>query len=1022
MLRLLHHDPAWVAEGRPDQALPMTLPAALLLVLAAQPGWQSREGLAALFWPDAEPADALHHLRINLHRSKQLLTGWGQAAALQTERARLRLDLPTDLDQLRQAQRAGDAAALDRLRPTGWLRGWRLPGHEGFGHWCDQQAEGLQADWLAASRRCLPGAAGPTTAAAAFTAAASTSTAIAPSAVAPGLALPSAGSIQSVPGACSPAADELPGRITELQRLRASPSPALLLLGEPGVGKTTLLRQVWPQSPCLQGLENLQAMPYRPLLDALRAQLPVLERALRQPAHPLRPYRLDLARALPELAPDEALPPLDALTAQTRLAEALTRAFEALTPLLLVDDLQWCDAATVEWLQVLAHSGRLRWRAAARQHEIGPALARALDSLRAALRLEDLVVPPLDAAGLAAAGRQRWAAAALDEGQLARLHALSGGNPFLAGQLVAAGWPTEGTDAATQTLPERVRQVLQHQLRRLPQAARRLVEAAAIAVQPLPLAALHPAAPAAATEGTAVHELHQAHWASAAEQALQAGLLRRDGQRLACRHDLIRQAVASGLAGAERAALHRQIGLWLAAQPEADALTIAEHWQAADEPQTALAWRHRGAEQLKGRGRFDEARALWQQVADDSVDAAQSVRARLELAALDLFDDLPRGHRALQALLAQLPAVADAAQRQQIEGRVRSALVDNRVYAGDLDGARTHAHELRGLLPALPVRERVDALEVLIELAMREPDIPGAWAMLARLREDAPQRPSLLSWEGQIHWFGGQAQAAHDALARLLARHPEYCRGLTIENDLAVMLLALGRLDEAEAMARRSLDSWRGVPHTEALSLLVLGGILTSAGRHAPACQALQQALALARAQGSAAFEAEAHVRLARSLLRQGDGPAAAAALDAAAPLVARSPEPLRVSQLVLQRVLLAAAGGPALTVDEQALLDSAAARSSHPLVQTRVCRVQAEIALMAGDAAAASAAAQRQAALASEAGLPEPLVEAWLLQLRAVALSGQRPADAPLARQAEDLARAHGLADLAADAAAWRT
>ncbi|MBQ1761673.1 MAG: hypothetical protein IIZ92_02065, partial [Aquincola sp.] len=126
---------------------------------------------------------------------------------------------------------------------------------------------------------------------------------------------------------------------------------------------------------------------------------------------------------------------------------------------------------------------------------------------------------------------------------------------------------------------------------------------------------------------------------------------------------------------------------------------------------------------------------------------------------------------------------------------------------------------------------------------------------------------------------------------------------------------------------------------------------------------------------------------------------------------------------LVLQRVLLAACGGPVLTADEQALLDSAAARSSHPLVQTRVCRVQTELALMAGDAAAALAAAQRQAALASEAGLPEPLVEAWLLQLRAAALSGQAPqAGGPLAAQAEDLARAHGLADLAADAAAWRT
>ena len=49
-------------------------------------------------------------------------------------------------------------------------------------------------------------------------------------------------------------------------------------------------------------------------------------------------------------------------------------------------------------------------------------------------------------------------------------------------------------------------------------------------------------------------------------------------------------------------------------------------------------------------------------------------------------------------------------------------------------------------------------------------------------------------------------------LARLLQRHPDYCRGLTVENDLAVMLHALGEVEAAEAMARRSLASWAGSP------------------------------------------------------------------------------------------------------------------------------------------------------------------------------------------------------------------
>ncbi|GCL65449.1 AAA family ATPase [Pseudaquabacterium pictum] len=975
MLYLLH-SPAWAPEDQPPQPLPLTLPAALLVVLATQGGWMTREQLAAVFWPDAAPADALHHLRTNLNRARKLLTTWGLADALQGERARLRLALPTDLAQLRAAQASGDAALLARLSPAQWLQGWRLPGYDGFVQWCDDTAQQLQADWLQAGRRGLVPA--PATA---------------PAAALAQTAAP-------------------PGRQAEWQRLLASPSPALLLLGEPGAGKTTLLRAAWPQAPCLRGLEGLHGMPYRPLLDALRPHLDSLARWLREPQHPLRPYRLDLARLLPDLAPDEPLPPLDALTAQTRLAEALARAFESLAPVLLVDDLQWCDSATVDWLLMLAHSGRLPWRAAARTHAIGPALAQALDALRSAVRLEELAVPPLSRTALADACAARWPAQAFNAEALDRLHALSGGNAFLLGELVAAGM--SGVDAAGPT-GARVARLVLARLQAQPAAVRQAVQAAAVFVQPVPAAALRPPAAAGDMPGST----SDADWAAAGPLAVASGLLGDTGAGLACRHDLIRQTVADALPLAQRQALHRHAALWLAGQPEADALGIASHWQAAGEPQTALAWQHRGAEQLKARGRFDEARAQWRTVADDSLDATQALRARLELAACDLFDDLARGQTALDAVLAQLGAVADAAQRRHIEGRALAALVDNRVFAGDIARAGQHAGRLRQLLPALPSSEQVDALEVLIELAMRAPDIPGAWALLAQLRALAPRRPTLLSYEGQIHWFGGQVQAAHDALARLLDLHPDYCRGITVENDLAVMLQALGRIGEAETMARRSLQSWAGVAHTETLSLLVLGLVLTSAGRHGEADAALQRALAMAREQSSPGFEAEALVRRARLLLQWGRAAEAQQALDAAAPLLAATPEPLRLSQLALAQVQAACAlGRPADAAALQRLQD-AGARSHHPLVQWRRARAAADRAWSAGDRTGAAAAAAEMAAVAQAAGLQEALAEAWLLQADAL--------DDPVAGQARRaeagaLVDRLGLQGLAARHQAWRT
>jgi len=970
MLYLLS-SPAWASQDQEPRPLPLTLPAALLVVLATQGDWLSREQLALVFWPDAAPSDALHHVRITLHRSRALLAGWGVADALQAERGRVRLVLPSDLSLLRAAQAARDTVLLARLSPAQWLEGWRLPGHDGFAQWCDETAQQLQSEWLAASRRSQP---------------------------AP---LSREGAPSTSP---SPAAFAPPGREEQLHRLLASPAPALLLLGEPGAGKTTLLRAAWPQALCLRGLEGLQGMPYRPLLDALRPCLPSVERALREPSHPLRPYRLDLARLLPELAPDEALPPLDALTASTRLVEALARAFESLTPVLLVDDLQWCDTASVEWLVMLAHSGRLRWRATARRHELPPPLAASLQSLRSAVRLEDMDLPPLSRQALAQACAARWPDQSFSPARLDRLHALCGGNAFLLGELVAAG--LAGEDEVT-PLPvqERVRLLVQARLQGLPGPARHAAEAAAVFVQPVPPQALRDLAGLSNPD-------QDGAWNHARGQALAAGLLVEDGAGLlGCRHDLVRQAISAGLPAARQVTLHRHAALWLAGQADtptgADALAIAGHWRAAGEPQTALAWCHLGAEQQKSRGRFAEARALWREVVDASTDAAQALRARLELAACDLFDDLARGETALEAVLAQLGAVADGPQRLLIEGRALSALVDNRVFAGEIARAELHARRLRALLPLLSVRERVGAIEVLIELAMRQPDIDAAWALLAQLRELSPSRPTLLSFEGQIHWFGGQIQAAHDALALLLERHPDHCRGITVENDLAVMLQALGRIEEAEVMARRSLQSWAGVAHTETLSLLVLGLTLTSAGRHEEADAALLRALHLARQQGSAGFEAEALVRRARLLLQWGRADEAQGSLDAAAPLLATSPEPLRVSQLVLLQVLAARALGREVPASALARLQEAAQRSSHPLVQIRLARVQCALATNHTQAAAAAA---HMATVARRSGVQESLAEALLLRAQATGSSAQTQAGLEEARA---LAARLGLADL---------
>lgn len=575
---------------------------------------------------------------------------------------------------------------------------------------------------------------------------------------------------------------------------------------------------------------------------------------------------------------------------------------------------------------------------------------------------------------------------------------------------------------------DRARPMVQRRLKTLPPLARRMVEAAAIFAQHVPATALQvnfASASQAQVESQA--QPSEAQWLQACDSALAAGLLRSEVPGLACRHDLVRHAVACGLPASERTALHRHAALWLANQGELDALTIAEHWNAANEPQTALAWRHRAGRQLKARGHFDESRRMWREVVDSSLEVSLRLRSQLDLAACDLYDNLARGEAALQAVCAQLNAVADTEQRLHIEADALAARVDNRVFAGDVPAACLHAARLRSLLPQLRPAEAVNAIEVLIELAMRQPDIAAAWALLGQLRELEPQRPTLLSYEGQIHWFGGQVQAAHDVLARMLELYPDYCRGITIENDLAVMLQALGRIEEAEAMAQRSLQNWVGVAHTETLSLLVLGLISTSAGRHAQADTTLQRALVMACEQGSPGFESEALVRRARMLLQCGQIAAAQQALQRAAPLLIDSPEPMRISQLVLMQMLCASAAGAQPPAGALQRLRKVARSSEHPLVHVRLARVQNELAAMQADWPRAAAAAAEMAKQARSDGLLESLAEALLLQARAgLASTPSATAHAEtrhptaLAQQAWELAKRHGFADVRWRAASW--
>lgn len=1004
MLQLLGV-PTWQVSGGEvpaSVALPASLPACLLIYLACQGRWLDRDHLATLFWPERSHEEARHNLRVNLHRVRQLLAERGWDAALQSERSRICLQLPTDVEALRAAVRSADGAALAQYQPSQWLSSFRIVGFASFFEWAQQFGDQIGREWWGAAEQALVATARMTPPPSWREQLQKQTTTRGQVAVDPDAGVP-----DEEPDPSERPANALVGRNTPLQSLRQTQYRAVVLTGEAGMGKTSLLLAAFGHAPMLHGREGLTQIPYRPVVEYLQAHMPALRARLRDSEDDLGAYRMDLARLLPQLAPKEPLPPLDMHTAKARLLEALARVFEAWSPWLLVDDLQWCDAATLEFLSLLTHRGAVRWRAGARAYELTQPQRDWLANLERSGHLHLLVLQGLAPHAVEQLCQQLRPDQSWQPAQVQRLLALSDGNPFALHELLKSDRHTGGASGQTSDrrgAPVPVRDMLQRRLQAMAPEARALVEAAAVLVRPTPLGVL-----------AQVADVEPSAHLSAMRLALQSDLLREDTLGLQCRHDLVRHAVVASLGPTHQQALHRKAALALAARPEGDAepLAVAGHWSAAQEPQTALAWMFRGAEQLKRRGRFDEARQLWGRVAEESLDATQTLQARLALAECELLTDLAGGRRALEMILEQAPAVAEVLQREHIEAQALSGLVDNLVFSGDMVAARNLAQRLRPLLPKLRVEDRIHATEVLIELAMREPDIAGAWGLLDQVRRLAPNRPSTLSFEGQIHWFSGNVQAARDAFESLLADHPDYCSGLTIENDLAVMCHALGDLSRAEVMARRSLTSWAGVAHTEALSLLVLGSVLTSAGRHAQAFEALDQAEQLGVDQGSSLFVAEAQVRRAKLRLQCGQYDAALRDLDLADTALHASTDPLRVSQYAATRLVCEIAMGQepqrALVQRVQALVP----RSSHPLLLVRLARMEAALALLDDDLERLAQAGQRQGDVARAAGLMEPLAEALLLQACAAAHQSSRM---PLLHEAAALADAQGFADLA-----WR-
>jgi predicted ATPase/DNA-binding XRE family transcriptional regulator len=433
-----------------------------------------------------------------------------------------------------------------------------------------------------------------------------------------------------------PAHIPLAGRVQELARLEqhlgegtGEGPPLLLLAGEPGIGKTRLLRET-AQRAYVEGWTVLEGgchrqsgqEPYTPLLGALAGYLHWLPLAQRRSALAGCAW---LVRLLPELAEQGLLPSSPWKLPPEQERRLLFSAVERLLSnvagpagtLLVLDDLQWAGADALELLRGLVRPATrtpLRVLGSYRSTEVRPGepLALLVADLAAAglaAQLDLLPLAPDDATLLLTSLLDNSAGAdSAHAGQMAQIVERTGGVPlFLVScaqalrQHTLAGAATQAQDEVPWTVAQSIRQ----RVAMLPEGARELLGAAAVIGRTIRGALVQ-----------AVANRPEREVVAALEATCQARLLLEteagEDYTYTFAHDLIREVLLADLSAARRRLLHRLVAEALEQRPGDTPLAqLAQHWASAGEREKAAVALERAGDHAQARYAFVEAEGYY---------------------------------------------------------------------------------------------------------------------------------------------------------------------------------------------------------------------------------------------------------------------------------------------------------------------------------------------------------------------------------------------------------------------------
>jgi len=610
-------------------------------------------------------------------------------------------------------------------------------------------------------------------------------------------------------------------RILEIWQAAAAGAPQLLLLaGEAGIGKTRLAEELtaWVAR---HGLTTATARCYPQVTGAALPYAAVAE-WLNDPAFASRLTDLDdawlveVARIAPALTAGrphlEPPGPLTEPWQRTRLFEALARVVLGSAPgrdglrspargeaslhrtqarsspaprggraplLLFLDDLQWVDRETLDWLDYLLHfdprapllvMGTVRPQEVGKDHPLAP-LELAL--ARAGL-LSEILLAPLDAEettalAVAVAGRK------IETAEAAQIFDDSEGNPLFVVEMVRANmrarvapqrkdettpeglaWDA-GTGGIFTALPPKVSAVIKWRLGMLSPAAQTVAQTAAVIGRKFTLDILsHASDQDEMTVGSGLDEL----WNHQLVRELEAG-------SYDFAHEGIRAVAYAAIGPVRRRAVHLRVAQAFEAlrADDLDALSgrIAAHYEQAGETQGAIRFYRRAAAAAQRIYANDEAVRLYRHLLEgqlkSGLSSAEVCEVKLALAEVWRVTGLwVRAQTIVREALAAAESLGDA----RLVAQTQAASADVLQLLGYYDEALAQLAEAeQGFMVTGEWRGVVSALWTMGQIYWFKGDHPQALAVLERQLAIATERNDergvceALETMGMVYWSQG---------------------------------------------------------------------------------------------------------------------------------------------------------------------------------------------------------------------------------------------------------------------------